>query len=68
MKNIFMWLAIVVFVVLVGMVFNEYYPLPTEESGIQYVHNRSMALIFTVLGTGLTIVSGFVTYFRLQWK
>ena len=68
MKNIFMWLIVVVFIVVVGIVFNEYYPLPTKESGIQYVHDRGMAFLMTVLFTALTIVAGFVSHFRRQWK
>ena len=67
MKNIFIWLMVVVFIAVVGIVFNEYYPLPTEESGIQYVHDRSMAFLITVLFTALTIVVGFVAHSTWKW-
>ena len=65
MKRVFMWLAIVALGATVGIVFNHYYPLPTEESGIQYVHDRGMALLLTVLFTALAILAGFVMHF--QW-
>ena len=64
MKRVFMWLGIVAFGAAVGILFNHHYPLPTEESGIQYVHDRGMTLLFTVLFTALTILAGFVIHFR----
>jgi len=64
-KTIIIWSLIISFFTLIAATFNHYWPLPTVDSSVEYVHERQIALLMTI-GYSMPFVGGIILHFRQE--